>query len=55
MPKQGRTTVELEAWVCRKCAYVELYARDLEVLEAVAAEHPDIEIIDLTDDEGPFR
>jgi hypothetical protein len=34
--KSGRTPVRIEAVVCASCAYTELFAKDLDVLERFA-------------------
>lgn len=36
--KQARIPVRIEAWICAGCAYTELYAKDLDVLERFARE-----------------
>ena len=38
MEKSERTPVRIDAYVCAKCAFTELYAKDLDVLERFARE-----------------
>lgn len=54
-PKEGRSMVCVEAWICQSCTYVELYAKDLEVLEKMARLGEGVHLVDRTGEDGPFR
>lgn len=53
--RAGPHNVHLEAWVCADCAYTELYALDLETLEALAAQGEGWVRKIETKSDGPFR
>jgi hypothetical protein len=47
----------VEAWICLGCKYMELYALQIEDLEALAEQYPDqLRIVDARPpDHGPYR